>query len=164
MSSQRVYLQELCNKFGDFKVCHAWIDLEGERHFSKWNSVLECWESEVGLKFLDLANNRQIQPDEIVIDIEDPAQIQSSLKKLEELGWTNAAVWKTGSRGWHIHAHFLELAERPLRRRNQLRAYILKTFFPQADAAKANESAMIALEGVPHWKTGILKQQVLSWQ
>ena len=44
-----LYLQELSNKYGDFLITNSYKDENGDTHFWKHRSVLECWESKKGL-------------------------------------------------------------------------------------------------------------------
>jgi len=165
--TQRARLQELCNRYGDFKVCKMWKDENGNTRSTKHLTVMECWESEEGLRFLNEVNNRQILPVELVLDIEQPELIEVAIKILQTLQLYNAKVYSTGSRGYHIHvfsSDFIFNPDIPLllnkTKRNQLRQYILTKHLPFADLQKASENTMIALENAPHWKTGVAKTLV----
>jgi len=158
--TQRAYLQELCNKYGDFKVCRMWKDSKGESCSTKWQSVMQCWESEEGLRFLDKVNNRQILPCEVVLDLEVKSHLIPALAMIKELGWSHAECFKSGSRGFHIHAKRDKMALRKKHKRQELRKHMIQTYFPGADMMKASDNSMIALEWAPHWKTECIKEPI----
>jgi len=167
MTSRRAFLQELCNKFGDFKVCRMWRTPDGSTACTKHRSVLECWHTDEGLEFLDNVNNRQILWCELVLDIETKEQIKPVLNVLKKINrGSDIKVFQTGSRGWHVHCwltqlnNILLLQGKSPAERNKLKTFILKKYLPEADILKASENVMIALENVPHWKTGKIKIQL----
>ena len=147
-------LQDMFNKYGDFKVAIASMDSDGNYRWSKHVSVLECWQSDVGLWFLSKANNRTIQLCELVLDIDNnPSEekLNSICSQLEALGITFKAYF-TGSKGYHIHildAGFLDLDVELIRK---IKEVWIKRF--DCDILKSSSKTMIALENVPHWKTG----------
>ena len=97
-------------------------------------------------------NQRQILPNEIVIDLEEKNTIKEVLKKLKEFGHENYKIFDTGSRGYHIHLFFkFELTEK------QKAKYIEKL---GADVQLSSEKHMINLEYAEHWKSGKIKQEV----
>lgn len=158
MSSMQVAgrLQTLCNKYGDFKVAKSWKDKEGETHWSKHRTVMECWNSEDGINWLNQVSHRQILPCEIVLDMdenptkEDMNKICDLLEKYHE----EYACYFTGSRGYHIHIKDKALPLMTKQKREIVRESLCKAL--RMDEMKKNE-VMIALENVPHWKTGELK-------
>lgn len=101
--------------------------------------------------FFDKCNQRQILPIEIALDLEEENQLQPTIKKLKEMD-INFYVFKTGSRGYHIHLFF----EKELTQEQKIG--ILNYF--GADVQKAGDKTLIALEHAPHWKTGEIKQEV----
>lgn len=154
-------LQYLCNKYGNFKVARAWKDTSGELRWSKHRSVLECWESEWGIQWLTTVNNRQILPCEIVIDLDDKdCNIKNKMNwicdKLDIQGISYASYF-TGSKGYHIHIIDKQLFFMNTREREKARLKLIEAI--GADTHKKDE-VMIALENVPHWKTGIKKEIV----
>lgn len=161
VKTQTLQLQTMCNKYGDFMVARAWRDhATGEMRWTKWRSVLECWHSDEGIRFLETANNRTVLPCEIVIDIDDPPQDQKSqiiTTWLNKIGQTYT-IYHTGSKGYHIHMIIPELLNYTRTQREVYR----KTFFNDipVDTHKTSERSMIALEGAPHWKTGNKKTEV----
>ena len=152
-------LQTLCNKYGSFKVARAFLKKDGEMVWSKHREVLECWESEKGIEWLGLVNNRQILPCEIVLDLDNNPTIQllnnicDKLDALEE----NYIAYFTGSKGYHIHMKHKSFNLMSKTQKEQYRQKFLSAF--GADMHKKNE-VMIALEDAPHWKTGKLKTEI----
>lgn len=158
--NRKKYIQELCNKYGDFKVAFSFKNKKGDIIWSKHKSVIECWESDTGLGFLDKVNHRQILPFEIVLDIDDnPSKKNLNLicDKLDSLLCKYIAFF-TGSKGYHIHIKEKDLLFISPQQREKLRETMILYF--KCDIAKKSEKSMIALENVPHWKTGKLKKRV----
>ena len=158
--SRRCYLQELQNKFGDFRVAIGWINKEtGELIWSKHRSVLSCWESEEGLEFLDRVNNRTAFETEIRIDT-DPKKdetAEQALKKfndvcdkLESFGIKSYQGYFSGSRGYHIHLRSNDFL-------NNNKKWEIKQAFIDVfggDLLKASDNTMLTLEWSPNNKTG----------
>ena len=89
-----------------------------------------------------------------MLDIEEKKGITKIIKKLKNLD-VPFYIYFTGSRGYHIHIFFKkELI-------TEEKTKIIKSF--RADPQKDGERTMIALENVPHWKTGKLKEEV-KWK
>ena len=71
----------------DFYVSGTFI-IDGEKHFRKWKRY-----SEVIMVIgdennkIEWINQRQILPNEIVLDIEDPEQMKSVHRRLKYYGW-----------------------------------------------------------------------------
>jgi len=148
------YLQYLYNRFGDFKVSRAWHDKDGVLFWSKHRSVMECWHSEDGIRWLGFVNNREILLCEIVFDIDinaTPENMNKLCDMLESLGMKYKA-YSTGSKGYHIHCFDPDLLQF---QRTKYKQIILSLF--NCDILKASDHTMIALENAPHWKTGIKK-------
>lgn len=146
------YLQDLCNRYGDFKVAIAGRKDDGRMYWTKHHTVMELWHDDDGLTFLQAANNRQILPAEIVLDLDDSPSEQR-LKEictvLDLLGCRWRAYF-TGSRGFHVHVWDVELAKES--HRQDIRRFLIKKL--GCDCMKASDAVLIALEGAPHWKTG----------
>jgi len=159
--TKRCYLQTLANKYGDFKIAHAWMDGDG-LHWSKHRSVLECWESEALLPFLDKANNRTQLACEVVLDIDAPTIEEARPKaraicdQLDDAKIKYGAFF-SGSKGYHIHVIFPELITFPQAKRT-LRQSLIDMV--GADACKIADGSMITLEWSPNNKTGQLKRFV----
>lgn len=139
----------------DFWVCGTY----GERKFTKWKKYFEAvanidnnssWEE---ISYFNSINQRQILPNEVVLDIEEREKIGDIISKLL-LGGYEFKIFNTGSRGFHIHLFFgnEEFNE------EEKRAII--SYFG-TDIQKSNDKNLIALEGCPHWKTGRNKVEVV---
>ena len=168
MINKKVILDNLYYNIGkqqyDFFLCGTYKKGD-EIKFTKWKKYSECifpidadetsenenWKDE---QFFKQINQRQILPIEVVLDLEDKDQLKPISKTLSE--WEQIKdfkIYSTGSRGYHIHIFFKEeLSEKE-------KFKIIKFF--GADEQKAGEKCLIALEGVPHWKSGKIKQEVV---
>jgi len=166
-TSRRCYLQELCNKYGDFKVAKAWKDEKtGEIIWAKHRSVLECWHSEEGLRYLDEVNNRTQLSCEVRIDL-DPAKedTQEIIDKkfndichaLEDLGLGYAA-FKSGGRSYHIHLIFKEMAGDEKKGKELVRGWLIRKL--GGEMLKISENTMLTLEWAQNNKTGRIKEFV----
>ena len=147
------------NNQRDFFVAGTYKDEEGNIKFSKWKTYLNSvsnidvtdndinkWKEK---DYFESIDQRQILPNEIVLDLEDPAQLKPILEKLK--GW-NFSVWKTGSRGYHIHILF-NRDMTTIEKENVIKKL-------DTDVQKCSEKCLIALENCPHWKTGNKKTEV----
>lgn len=155
-----LYLQTLCNRYGDFRVFRTHRNNNNEIKFSRWRSVLECWESKEGLKWLKTVNNREILPIEIVLDIDENVNIDRVNRicdKLEKYGVHHTAYF-SGSKGYHIHILSYKLGEYTKRQREMIRTVILEKL--NCDPQKKSEHGTIAIECCPHWRTGRKKSVV----
>ena len=153
------FLIKLCNKYENFKVAFAFK--KGDKIvFSKHKQVLELWSSDEGMKFLEKANNRQIFPAEIVLDMDDDVselRLNSICDDLEKYGF-NYKAYFTGSKGYHIHVFDDELTKYSVQSRRKIKHFLIAKY--NCDTQKASENTLIAIEDVPHWKTGNLKKLV----
>ena len=139
---------------GDFFISGLKKTPDGEVISTKWKKYSEVcfplnpWD----YKKIDWVNQRQILPNEIVLDLEDKERILSIKEKLDRLFKDNYKIYSTGSRGYHIHIFFTQ----PISETDK------KTWAKifGSDLLKAGEKTMIALEDCPHWKTGMNKQEV----
>ena len=142
-------LINLCMKHGDFKVALAYKK-EDQFIWSKHQTVLKLWETQKGMEFLERANNRQILPCEIVLDMDDDVS-EKKLKEicdaLDEYGFSYKAYF-TGSKGYHIHVYIKELAGYSKQSRYKIRHHLISEF--GCDTQKSSDTVMIALEDVPH--------------
>lgn len=149
-------LQGMCNKFGDFKIATHFPDGRWTRHVS----VLHCWENlEKESWRLETANNRQIFPCEIVLDIdphegEDLEHVRGRFdfitQTLDQEEFQYYAYF-SGSRGYHIHLIFPDALLYGRRFREMVKRFFIAEY--GADLMKKSERSMIALENTPHWKT-----------
>ena len=150
------------NKQRDFFVCGTY-EKDGEKRFTKWKKYLDCvaiidvvnWDNDwKDRTYFEQINQRQILPNEIVLDIEDPTQLKPILQKIRDFGWdeNEIIVFETGSRGYHVHL----FGDKDMNEKEK-EAIVGRL---GADIQKCSEKNLIALENVPHWKTGRLKLEV----
>ena len=161
MISRRKYLQELCNKYGDFAVAMSFMK-DDEVIWSKHRSVLELWHSDWGLGFLERVNHRQILPVEIILDKDSKNNLlwlEDTCVSLNEEG-RRFKAYSTGSRGHHIHIFDIALGMLNRNERQEKRLEIIGRY--DAESQKASDGCMIAIENVPHWKSGKLKELVME--
>lgn len=159
--NRKMWLDELYYHLGnqryDFFVCG--LQKEGDEvKATKWKKYSEVcfplnpWEDDK----LAWVNQRQILPNEVVLDIEDKDQIDGILRKLKEIAIANYYVYDTGSKGYHIHI----FSTLPVTQ--EVKEFFCKLF--GSDILKSGEKTMIALEFAPHWKTGRIKTLIEKWK
>jgi len=162
--SKKGWLDYLYYKEGkqqtNFFVCGTYIK-NGQIGFTKWKTYLDAVavidmlnhsESFEDRNYFDNINQRQILPNEIVLDIEDPKDLNPILDTIKIWGWKEYFVFKTGSKGYHIHLFFnrdMTIEEKE--------AVVKKL---GTDIQKCSEKNLIALEYQPHWRTGKLKEEI----
>ncbi|MHA2017487.1 MAG: hypothetical protein ACTSXY_04345 [Promethearchaeota archaeon] len=166
-NSKKVLLDKIyyeINNQQDFYVAGTYKK-NGETLFTKWKKYSEaifpidfdgtCREDWKAQKYFEQIDQRQILPIEVVLDIEEKKQIKPIviiLKNLKSIDVGDYFIYETGSRGYHIHIFFKEeLSEKE-------KLFFVKKF--GTDIQKCSEKCLIALEGVPHWKTGNPKKEV----
>ena len=159
---KKAILDNLYYKVGkqkyDFKVCGL-IKKEGKVIPTKWKKFSEAvfpinfdgscanWKKQ---KFFEQINQREVLPNEIVLDLEDKKQLKPIAKELKEMQ-LSFKIFITGSRGYHIHILFnRKLTEREV-------GDIVGYFYVDLQVTPGH---MIALENYPHWKTGNLKEEL----
>ncbi len=146
-------LVKLSTKYGDFKVARGYSVGE-DRKFTKRRSVSELWSSDKGIEFLNKANCRQVLPCEIILDMDDDISIERLNKicdDLDEYGF-NFKAYSTGSKGYHIHIFGDELIKYSEQIRQKIRHYLISKH--GCDGHMASGNVIIALEDMPHFKTG----------
>lgn len=154
------YLTMLCNKYGDFKVARGDQRDKDKPKWTKHQSVLGLWHSEKGMESLSKMNVRQILPCEIVLDMDNDVsekKLNEICDALEKCGFPYKAYF-TGSKGYHIHIFDNDLVSYSEQSRQKIRHFLISKF--GCDMMKASEKTMIALEDVPHFKTGNPKRIV----
>lgn len=137
----------------DFYLCGLWKNREGDIKATKWKKYSEiCFElNPWELDKIKWVNQRQVFPNELVLDIEEPSEMPSIVAMLKK-DKIFFKCYSTGSRGYHIHLFFIDkLTE-------EEKLFYIKKF--GVDQQKAYSKTMIALENCPHWKTGKLKEEV----
>lgn len=128
---------------------------------SKW---LSWWTVRDNPWQLSRINQRTIGTAEVVFDL-DPhkdetadsfqQRIDVTIAKIEAEGVMHLGTFSTGSRGVHIHTLLPDLITRDLPKIHRIKQHFLLKY--DADPQKATLHSMIALEGAPHWKTGVTK-------
>jgi len=153
MKSRVWCLQWLSNRYGDFKVAKSFMNKEGDVIWSKHRSILECWHSDYGLKFLEGANHRQVLPVEIVLDYDFKLNNVDKLLIKNELNDRNYQykAYHTGSKGIHVHIIDKSLALMGRYQRELKREEVIANC--GAELMKKSDKCMISLPGVPHWKS-----------
>jgi hypothetical protein len=168
------YFFRLLNKFGCTDLCIAFSD--GEK-WSPWFRVEELmekdpndivWKNYTRDEFFELANNRTILDIEVVLDFDETISpiknkkgiIEYGLSKVKELKSKNFEfeAFYNGSKSIHVHILFPELRDFTRKDRERFRELIINRM--GADPSKKSDRSMIALEGVPHWKSGVRKERI----
>ena len=83
-------------------------------------------------------------------------KVKNNCKILNKKG-VKYDCYSTGSRGYHIHLYIKDLLFMEKEERRTFRLNLI-TFFG-AERQKASDGSPIALEGVPHWKSGKIKKR-----
>lgn len=147
-------------QFTNFRIFHNYFDSAGEKKFSKWTYYLDATEED-----LEKATHRTLLSNEVVLDF-DPELNQSFedlTKKVKKACYyfkkkdLPYLCYFTGSRGYHVHVFVKALFFKDRETRRQFRVNLIKFF--GAELQKNSEGTAIALEGVPHWKTGKPKER-----
>jgi hypothetical protein len=156
--TKKGHLDELYYFFGnqqfDFELAYMYIDKYKKVVSSAWRRYTDVcfdFEREENLEFLELANNRTIFPNEIVIDMEKKEQLDFILKEIDREKFCYY-LFDTQSRGYHIHLFFDEELTPDAKMR-----FLLKY---NVDVQKSFERTMIALEYAMHYKSGKIKKLV----
>lgn len=157
---KKKYLQEICNKYGDFKVCSVFKDSDGNLNWFKHHSVLDLWGSDYGLYLLQKVNNRTSLEGEIIIDLDGEItgkEVDYKCDILSNMGLDYDCFF-SGSKGYHIHILFKNIYSNKLdKKEREFLRYLFLKKINKADLMKKSESSMIALEFNPHYKTGVVK-------
>lgn len=148
------FLQQIYKAFGDFDLWYIKDYVVDAKKaipgWSHWKKYTECTEAD-----LLEANLRSVLKEEIILDIEDPQNFAPILGQLDRMAIAYMA-FDTGSRGYHISMIFPELTEKPNNEVTLIKDQIIKHF--GCDISKKSERNLIALEYMPHFKTGRLKK------
>lgn len=143
----------------NFRIFHNYL-VDGEKMFSKWVYYLDATEQDI-----EAATHRTLLVNEIVLDF-DPEKDESFehlTDRVKKVCYTlkkrkvEFVCYSTGSRGYHIHLFIRDLFFLEKEARRQFRVNIIKFF--GAEIQKNSEGTAIALENVPHWKSGKIKQR-----
>lgn len=155
------YLQALANKYGDFKVAYAYKNNIGDLIWCKHRSVLECWHSDEGLKYLQKVNNRAQLLAEIRLDT-DPLQSETPEQSLDVFNKLCLILehknipysgWFSGSRGYHIHILIKKFNDENQKIKRIVAEYLVYASL-KADKLKVNNNTMLTIEWAGNNKTG----------
>jgi hypothetical protein len=157
-SKKKAWLDYLFYKIGkqayNFKICAVEKDEQGNSiPKSKWLTYFEAVASlDINENWkLKKYNQRQILPNEVIIDLEDKKNLKDIILKLKESKLT-FYIFDTHSRGVHINIFYNK-------KLSKIRKEVLIKYF-QGDLSKSGDMTMIALEFCPHWKSGEIKDLV----
>jgi hypothetical protein len=138
------YLLEFQILYQDFEVfC---MKKYQNYHWKAWKKLSELTEQEK-----QEVNLRRVFDDELIIDLEDPNDLEKAELKLQEDGM-RYHVWSTGSRGYHINLYFGQLRDFSAEERTVVKKKLIERYF--GDSTKKDQKNLIALEGAAHFKTG----------
>jgi len=139
----------------DFKLSGMKKKENGEVFSTKWKKYSEiCFKLDLDEDYkIRYINQRQIFPNEVVIDLEEKDKIKEVIQSLKKY-FESFYVFETGSRGYHIHIFF----RRPLSERQKLK--IIRKF--GGDEQLASQKHMVNLEWAEHWKSGKIKKRVFE--
>ena len=132
----------------------TYINEKGKEYWTEWKLWENCSEIEK-LK----VNLRQMMPNEIVLDFEDKTNLSMVTKLLIDSN-IKFKCYDSGSRGFHIHMIFSNLADLPKEVRLEVRKIIITNF--KADLTKSSEDTLIAIEDRPHFKTMNVKTLIYN--
>jgi len=179
-STNEAYLFHLYNDLGDIglKVAYNYTTASGDIGFSKWIPFdvlmhLDTNDKVEGTfdtkeQFLRKVTHRTILDIEIMFDIDADPFGSSDKKKIAAYSTKYCKLLKrkgyffevyfSGSKSYHISLIFPEFRNYSKHTVETIRRKILERV--GADINKISSRTMIALEGVPHWKTGVVKEEV----
>ena len=133
--------------YGNMKLHYK--DNTSGNSWQTWKNFDECTKEEI-----DHANLRSILPREIVLDLEDPDELDR-VKYMLKAYKLNYYIWSTGSKGYHINLFYNDLDKFDREVRKEIRKAIIKRF--RTDETKSSEKGLLAVENKPHFKTGRTK-------
>ncbi len=154
--SKKEWLDYLFYRVGeqkyDFYLCGLKKEGDETKHtkWKKYSEIVSTIDLNEEYK-IEYINQRQILPNEIVLDIEEKDNIKEIVKEVSK-HFKKFYIFDTGSNGYHIHIFFDDKVP------EKLKLSIIKHF--KADTQKASKKTLIALENCPHWKTGKVKKRV----
>jgi len=148
----------------NFSLQHSWLD-GADKHFTKRRTFLDL-DPAADDWFIQSCNHRQILLNEIIVDFDRPIpretalqdpEIAELLRELIDDEW-RFVVYHTGSKGVHVHIYNDRLSTMQRQERETFRLTFLQNFnLTGVDLQLKSDNVMIALEHVPHWKTGQMK-------
>jgi len=137
----------------DFELCYLSKEKDIKTKWRKYSDIGFNIDNKENKRFLEIANNRTILGNEVVLDLDNPELFKKLIEQLDndEIYYK---LYKTGSKGYHFHLLF----DGELTPEEKLE--IIKKY--NCDTQKASERTMIALEFAPHWKTEKPKELILD--
>lgn len=144
---------DIGNQQYDFYVCGLKKTEDGviATKWKKYSEVIFPIDFNEDYK-IEWVNQRQILPIELVLDLEDKAQLKPVVESLKKNFNWDFHIYSTGSRGYHIHIFFNKEID------EKYKEDVISFF--KADLMKIYMKSMIALENTSHWKSGKIKQEV----
>jgi len=177
--SNESYLFHLYNDLGckDLKVACSFRKDNKDIYWSKWFLFEDLqhkdrddfvWKGYTRTKFLEKISHRSVLDIEVMLDIDEDEFGSSKKEDIEVLGnkicrKLNSKgfiyeVFFSGSKSYHISILFPQLRNQTKYGQEHFKKAFIKTHF--GDKMKFHTNCMIALEGVEHWKTGIIKEEI----
>lgn len=184
---KRLYNQyhylEVCHSWKDIDGFHfsKWVRIHTLMLLG-WKDKLSLYIENNPTKdnFVKKISHRLVLPDELLVDIDDTSvynqyyplnysptfmtmelklkYVLKGLEKMFNISRMNFSIYNTGSRGYHISVMLPWLSELTEYQKQVYKHHILSEL--SCDTQKSASRCMIALEGEPHWKTGIKKELV----
>lgn len=130
--------------YGNMKLFYK--DNNSGDSWPTWKNFDDCTEEEI-----EQANLRSILPKEIILDLEDPTELDR-VKYMLKAYKLKYYIWSTGSKGYHINLFYNDLDKFDREVRKEIRKTIIKRF--KTDETKSSEKGLLAVENKKHFKTG----------
>ena len=147
--SRTMYLQTLCNKWGDFGVSWNFTQPNGETGFTKKRSVIKLWGEDYAYPTdsrLEKVMHREAMPIEHFVEIDDEVPLLAYIKKNRTMRLCTTlhleyAVYKS-RKGYHISV----LDPKRLFTKEQMIRFI------GSDVGMKSKKATWSMEWTNHWK------------
>ena len=158
------YLEFYFSLFGNFRAMRFYN--KPQPWFIVDKDVIEKIKKKehVGEGIIQLPNQRQRMPNELILDIDIPEEIKDEkvglnvakeiFKRLSDIG-IKSSLWSSGGRGYHLHAFFKDLPHYSRIERQMIRDIFVKTYLKDfTDRSKphicAGKAVLIQLENAIH--------------
>lgn len=170
------FLWYILNNLGcnDLALCYSYRAKDGSLRFSKWYKYMALLHldfndnvpatNDTREGFIRKVSHRTILDIEVCIDLDEKGKYKSIrnkaksiARKLKKAGIKYKSYF-SGSRSYHFSILFPKLRDANPEARKEFKSHFLSWI--GADAQKASERSMIALEGEPHYKSGKNKKEV----
>lgn len=132
--------------------------------FTKWKKYSEVifpvdYNEDYKIEYI---NQRQILPNELVLDLEEKEKLNEVLDRIKKIGNFKIYIFDTHSRGYHIHIFFNHSFNNnpafSLFSNEQIKKFLIYYF--QTDFMKCYDKSLIALEYSKHFKSGKIITEV----